>query len=179
MVLHFFFLQKRNSPTVLFSQLRIKSISQGICQQVKRQHNQNDHDGRKNQLPWIGLHPAPCGIGQGAERRHRQRHAQSEEGQVGFRKDRRRNLLGGGNDDDAETVRQDVLSDDSAGRSADRLCRQNIFILLDLQNLSPHEPCHANPVQKGKDDEHRHHVGAQSADQRDFGKVPCFPKDNR
>ena len=152
-------------------QLRVEGVAQAVAQQVQAQHDQADHEGREDELVGIALQTLARGVGQGAEGGHGRLDADADEAQKALGKDGRGDLQGGGDNDDGKAVGDDVLADDAPRSCADAARGEDVFILLDGEDLAADEARHAHPVEKAEHDEETHHAGAELVQKAAGGKA--------
>ena len=135
--------------------------AQAIAEQVEHKDHHADHQCGGDQQMGVGVH-ALDGIGsQRTQRRQRGCNTQTDEAQVALGEDGSRDLQGGGNDQSADAVGEQMLFDDTAAGSAQCTGSGNVLALLQDQDLAADDTRHADPVQQSKDDEDGDHVGAK------------------
>ena len=142
-------------------ELRVKRIAQTVAEQVENQDHDADHQRGGDQQHRVGVHALDGVSRQRAEGRHGGCNAEAEEAQVALGEDGGRDLQGGGDDQGAHAVRQQVLLDDAPAGGTQRAGSGDVLALLQRQDLGADDTRHADPVQQGKDDEDGHHVGAE------------------
>lgn len=92
-------------------ELRVKRIAQTVAEQVENQDHDADHQRGGDQQHRVGVHALDGVSRQRAEGRHGSCNAEAEEAQVALGEDGGRDLQGGGDDQGAHAVRQQVLDD--------------------------------------------------------------------
>ena len=142
-------------------QLGIKGVPQAVAEQVQGQHNQRNGKCGNDHTVGVAAQAVEGLGGQTAQRGHGSVDAQTQIGQEALGKDGAGNLQGGGDDDDADAVGDQVLCDDPASFGAGRAGSQHIFLFFQAEDLAANLPGHADPIQQSEHNEQGNHIGAQ------------------
>jgi len=148
----------------VFRTARVEGIAQAVADQVDAQDRKDDEQAGKDP------HPPRAALDEGlragehiAPRCRRRLYAETQEGYVGFGKDRARQSKRRGDDDRAHGVRHEVAEEHAPVACAERFGGGDVVHLAQRQDVGADDAGKIHPRGQADDEDHDAHASAETA----------------